>query len=168
MSEPVQYIRRENRLGRLLSKPGGVKITAAITEAEHNLAAIRGETLAEVDRNMELLRRSALAVDKHSARDEVYAHANVIAGLAGSCGLPDLGRAAYLLCELTDRYLLADTWNRDGVAVCLNALMLLRAQPALADEAYEEVLNGLAELVAKATGDGPEQDAAAPQVVIPN
>lgn len=149
MSDVVQVVRRENRLGRLLSRPGGMKISAAIREAEQNLFAIRDETLAEVDRNIQLLRRSAIAAAADAAAQaEVYAHANVIAGLAGSCGSAALGQAAFLLCELADGYVSMGEWNTDAVAVCLNAIMLVRGGGVR--DYHDDILSGLEEMVAKA------------------
>ena len=49
----------------------------------------------------------------------------MVVGLAGSCGLDDVGKAAFSLCELVDRYG-TDRWDTMFVAVHLNAISGLR------------------------------------------
>lgn len=151
----VKYTFRKNTLGPLLDRPGGLRVDAAVQAAERNVASVRRESVAEVDRNIDLLARSAAAVaaDKAnvSARQEVYAHANVIAGLAGCCGLPEVGQAAFCLCDLTDLYIVSDYWNDDAVAVHLSAIAVLRTpEISGAPDARRSVLAGLHEMTLQA------------------
>jgi hypothetical protein len=151
----VQYTFRKNALGPLVDQTGGLSIEDAVRAAERNVASIRDESVAEVDRNIELLARSAAAVAADatnlSARDEVYAHANVIAGLAGCCGLSEVGQAAFCLCDLADLYIVSNYWNADAVAVHLSAIAVLRAPDiAGAPAARRSVLAGLHEITLQA------------------
>jgi hypothetical protein len=151
----VTYTFRKNTLGQLVDAPGGISVNDAVRAAERNVASIRDESVLEVDRNVALLARSAAAAaadaSNLSARLEVYAHANVIAGLAGCCGLSEVGQAAFYLCELTDLYIVSDAWNADAVAVHLSAIAVLRAPDiAGAPEMRRSVLAGLHEITVQA------------------
>jgi hypothetical protein len=151
----VKYVFRKNTLGPQVDEPGGLSVEDAVRAAEQNVAAIQDESVAEVDRNIDLLARSAAAVAADSAnlsaREEVYAHANVIAGLAGCCGLGEVGQAAFCLCDLTDLYIVSGSWNADAVAVHLSAIAVLRSPDiAGAPEMRRSVLAGLHEIVLQA------------------
>ncbi len=151
----VKYVFRKNTLGPQLKEEGGVSFDDAVRAAEENMLSIQDEGVAEVDRNIDLLVRSAalVAADKSnaSARDEVYAHANVIAGLAGCCGLAEVGQAAFCLCELTDLYIVSDFWNADAVAVHLSAIAVLRAHDISGPpQVRRSILAGLHEITLQA------------------
>ena len=153
----VTYIRRENRLGKALGKPGGISFAKATEAAEANLASIRDEGVADVDRNMALLNRCAIIAampdSPPSARREVYAHANAIAGVAGCFGLSEVSEAAFSLCELTDGLIHADRWSADAVSVHLSAMAMLRSPDLSGGEATRRaILKGLAELGRRAPG----------------
>ena len=120
---------RENPLTKLVLGRGGLTKAAAAGAAEANLETIRDECIAEVDRDFDLLRRSAADPGIRGAlgvQREIYAHANSIAGIAGCCGLGEMGEAAFSLCELVDRQIVAGAWNDDAVSVHINAMSLLR------------------------------------------
>lgn len=146
----VSYIRRPNRLGKLISTPGGRKLGEAVARAEANIETLRPGLLAEVDGALERLRAAAGRADAQG-RSEVYACAASIVGFAGLCGLTRVGEVAYNLCELSDRYIDAGTWNAAAVAAHIQTMGVLRAAN-LPDDSAEAaaVLEGLKSLVRRA------------------
>lgn len=138
---------RENRLAKLVLRRDGLTKAAASAAAEENLAAIHDECLAEVDRNLDMLKRSAADPRTGEAvtiQREIYAHANTIAGIAGCCGLAEMGEAAFSLCELVDRLIASGAWSGSAVTVHMDAMTLLRAQDgALAPAARRAMIEGL-------------------------
>jgi len=146
----VSYIRRPNRLGKLIATPGGRKLDVAVATAEANIESLRPGMLAEVDQALEGL-RAAAGRDDLAARTEVYNRATAIVGFAGLCGLTRVGEVAYNLCELSDRYLEAGLWNAAAVAAHIQTMGVLRMADLPEDSPEAQaVLDGLKELVRRA------------------
>ena len=146
----VSYIRRPNRLGKLVSTPGGRKLEVAVSTAEANIETLRPGMLAEVDEALERLREAAGRTDARS-RTDVYNRATAIVGFAGLCGLTRVGEVAYNLCELSDRYIEAGTWNEAAIAAHIQTMSVLRMANLPEDsEEAEAVLEGLKTLVRRA------------------
>ena len=146
----VSYIRRPNRLGKLISTPGGRKLGEAVATAEANIESLRPGILAEVDAALADLRAAAARGDT-AARTDVYHRATAIVGFAGLCGLARLGEVAFNLCELSDRYIEAGVWNAAAIAAHIQTIGVLRMAD-LPDDSPEAqaVLDGLKELVRRA------------------
>ena len=124
----VSYIRRPNRLGKLISAPGGRKLSEAVAKAEANLEVLRPGMMNEVDGALERLRDAAARSDM-AARSDVYNCATAIVSFAGLCGMKRLGEVAYNLCELSDRYIEAGVWN--AAAIGAHALPSYAARAGL-------------------------------------
>ncbi|WP_068878704.1 MULTISPECIES: hypothetical protein [unclassified Phenylobacterium] len=146
----VSYIRRPNRLGKLISTPGGRKLAEAVAQAEANIESMRPGMLAEVDGALDRLRQAAAREDT-AAHADVYACASAIVGFAGLCHLSRLGEVAYNLCELSDRYIEAGAWNTAAIAAHIQTMGVLRMAnlPEDSPEA-EAVMEGLKTLVRRA------------------
>lgn len=146
----VNFIRRPNSLGKLISTPGGRKLGEAVAMAESNIDALRPALQAEVDQALDRLRVAAGGSDA-AAKAEVYACATAIVGAAGLCGLTRVGQVAYNLCELSDRYIEAGVWNEAAIAAHIKTMGVLRIAnlPDDSPEA-EAVLDGLKTLVRRA------------------
>lgn len=146
----VRFSYPENRMKKLLEEPGGLTHRDALGRAHQNIGAIRHELVAEVDRNIaELTKaaaRAAANAEDMGARRDIYTHGNVVAGLAGSCGLDDVGKAAFSLCELVDRYG-TDRWNATFIAVHTDAIHGLREQTGT-PASRAAILEGLNQVVA--------------------
>jgi hypothetical protein len=147
----VRFSYPENRMKKLLEEPGGLTQRDALGRAHQNIGMIRHEIVAEVERNIaELTKAAARAAqdaEDMSARRDLYTHANVVVGLAGSCGLDDVGKAAFSLCELVDRYG-TDRWDAAYVAVHLNALSAL-GEGKGTPQSRAAILDGLNQVVAR-------------------
>ncbi len=142
----VQIFRRENRLAKLIRKPGGISRKIAMAQAASNLGEIRDELILELDRILALIDRSATAeaANDNKAQAIIYHGSNHIIGLAEPCGIPELGKAAFSLCELVDRMTEAGAWNAVAVQVHLEAFKLLRgAGAAMSPADRQAVVTGL-------------------------
>lgn len=140
----VIYTRPPNRLGQLLSRPGGKRISEAVADAEKNLATLAPLIEAELDEALASLRDAADRAarggeDASAAMREVYDRALTIAGTAGLCERARMGEVAYNLCELSDRYIEAGTWNVEAIEAHVNTMTLLRGMD-MADKSPEALL----------------------------
>ncbi|OYX34944.1 MAG: hypothetical protein B7Y99_04795 [Caulobacterales bacterium 32-69-10] len=153
----VSAVFPQNRLASLLKRPGGVKVSAAVAAAEANLQEIQGEIVAEVDRALELIQPAAKAAAEgaRDAQRQVYAHAHVVAGLAATGGLEDIGAAALNLCKLVDVYIAEESWNVEAVAVHLSVMSLLRSSSGQEEAALRRcILAELSNIVGRQTSKG--------------
>lgn len=146
----VSFTRRPNRLGKLISTPGGRKLGEAVAKAQAGIETLRPGLLVEVDQALDRLRAAAGRTDA-AGHAEVYASATAIVGAAGLCGLTRVGEVAYNLCELSDRYIEAGTWNTAAIAAHIQTMGVLR-MANLAEDSPEAqaVLDGLKTLVRRA------------------
>ncbi len=133
----VQFLFPENRLAKLIRRPGGVSYAQAMAAAEANMDSIRADVLAGVDENLQ--RIDQLSADPAVAfspeiQAELYERSNYVAGLAGSGGLPELGQAAFCYCELLDRIIAGAAWPQAAVTVHMDSLKLLRAMGVASPE----------------------------------
>jgi len=144
------FIQWQNPLTKLISAPGGVKVSDSLRLAEKNLAEIRDPCLVDVDNQASQLDQlSSQGGDNPTdeVKREIYDRSNEVYAVAGVFGLNDLGAAAFSLCELTDRLRTRGLWSREAVDVHLAAFKLLRNAEPGAD--HSSVVNGLEKLTNK-------------------
>ena len=125
----AMFVQWQNPLTAITARPGGVRIGAALDKAEQNLEAIRDDCVASLDgllAELVALNGGGAPAPPDDVRREIYRIANEIHGMAGVFGLPELGQAAYSLCELVDRLATLGRWHQPSVDVHLAALQLLR------------------------------------------
>ena len=125
----VRYINYENRLAKQITAPGGKHVEAALADAEEGLKSLALPLLAEIDNRLAML--ASVGEDAgHEPRTEdveaVYGNAREIAGLAGYCGMDEVGAAAVSLCNLLDRSRATGRWHGEGMRVHVATLRLLR------------------------------------------
>jgi len=143
----------ENRLAKTLVQKGGMNADEAISKAQAAVEQVRAPTLAEIDSDLASI--YGLGERLRSGRDEaalaaIYAASNRIIATAGIFELPELGKAAYSLCELISRFQGQNRFNEPMIRVHLDGLRLLR-QPQDHSEAHRnQVLLGLRQVVAAA------------------
>ena len=148
----VIYTRAPNRLGKLISQPGGKRRDQAIADSEAALEKIRPELLAEIDEALaqlgDLVAKAAAEIEP---RLEVYARARTIVGFAGLCEKQALGTVAFSLCDLCDHYIEAGVWNAAAVGAHIQTMGVLRIAnlPEDSPEAAA-VMDGLKTLVRRA------------------
>ena len=145
----VMRVPWENRLAKLIRKPGGVRLNDAVRQAEENLKSVQDSCLEALDgylAEIERLHAEGGAKPSDAAKASIYQLSNDIHGLAGVFGMGDLGHAAFSLCELVDRLRAADRWSAASVEVHLSALRLLRQ---IGGMDHGDILEGLHRVVAR-------------------
>jgi chemotaxis protein histidine kinase CheA len=147
-SRPKQWLRR------FFNRQDGTLPGELAAAADRELAAIREWMLADIDALVEeaetLGRNLGDSPDAAKVR-KLYRLANEIFGLAGTFGLPHLGKAAHSLCELLLGLTDARTWNSAAVRVHLDGIRSLSASAADQDAARDEIVDGLAQVVLHVT-----------------
>ena len=95
-----------SRLSGMIDRPGGLSVGAALTQAKANLAPMRPQAEAMIDRALtELLSIPAPdATSQASALDRAYVAANAVIDAGGPFNLVDLCRSAAGLCDLIDAH----------------------------------------------------------------
>jgi hypothetical protein len=144
----VKRIAWTNRLGKLLSEPGGITVADALRKAGENLDGIREEGQGVLDgylAEIEALRAGAGPAALAEVKAELYRLANKIHATAAVFGLAQLGEAAFSLCELIDRLRERGRWNGGAVDVHLSALRIFRRPDEQVDG--EAVLAGLGRVI---------------------
>ena len=138
--------RPENRLAKVVFMPGGKTIAQALDDAQANLDEIRAEALdllrAKLEEIQALGRKSA---QNPSAADleTLYALSGEVLDIAGLFGLPELGQAAFSLCELLDRLKSRKAWNWPAVQVHLHGLLILADPDKTPPDGRQSVVDGL-------------------------
>jgi hypothetical protein len=138
--------RPENRLSKVIWIPGGKTIAQALEDAQSGLDEIREESLDVLRAKLEDLQTLGRKAGKNPAPDDVqalYATSSEVLDTAGLFGLPELGHAAFSLCELLDRLASRKTWNWPAVQVHLHGLLVLADPEKTPPEARQSVVDGL-------------------------
>lgn len=142
----------ENRLGKLIRKPGGVKVAEALRQAEENLAELAPEFLAAMDEalaELEGLLRARASAPAEAEVARAYRRTNDLVAMAAHAGYPELGQAAFSLCELIDELQTAGAWRPPSVEVHLDSLRALRQLRSGDAEVAAAILEGLKAVVAR-------------------
>ena len=137
----VRYIAYENRLSKLITKPGGKTVDEAVQDAEASLASLADACLADIDR---LIGELTAASGDDQAR---YVAAREIAGLAAICQLPRLGEAAHSLCVLIDNAETSGRPHRDAIDVHISTVQLLRGMAKADDPMQSRLVHSLQDMV---------------------
>jgi hypothetical protein len=138
--------RPENRLAKVVFMPGGKTIAQALDDAQANLEEIRAESLdllrAKLEEIQTLGRKSAKE-PKAADLETLYALSGEVLDIAGLFGLPELGQAAFSLCELLDRLKSRKAWNWPAVEVHLHGLLILADPVKTPPDGRQSVVDGL-------------------------
>ncbi|PZQ63215.1 MAG: hypothetical protein DI570_09905 [Phenylobacterium zucineum] len=148
----VIFKKAPNRLGKLLSQPGGKRRDEAVRDSKAALDKLKPELLAEIDGALATLASAvAAARDDVAGRREVYVQARTIVGFAGLCEKEALGAVAFSLCDLCDHYIEAGAWNPTAVEAHLKTMIVFRTAPfSETSPEGEAVMAGLREIVRRA------------------
>jgi hypothetical protein len=138
--------RPENRLAKVIWVPGGKTIAQALDDAQANLEEIRQESLgvlrAKLEEIQALGRKSETAPSDDTIQG-LYNLSSEVLDIAGLFGLPELGHAAFSLCELLDRLKSRKIWNWPAVQVHLHGLLVLADPEKTPPEGRQSVVDGL-------------------------
>jgi hypothetical protein len=144
--------RPENRLGKVVFLPGGKTIADALDEAQSGLDAIRMESLDVLRAKLEEIQSLGKKSENNPSPDDIkalYATSSEVLDIAGLFGLPELGQAAFSLCDLLDRLGSRKTWNWPAVQVHLHGLLVLADPDKTPPEARASVVDGLRQVCAR-------------------
>ena len=138
--------RPANRLSKTLFAPGGKTIEKALEDAAASLEEARVEQLDEMKAKLAEIQTIGRRVEKNAKLDDLrtlYALSGEVQGMAGVYGMPELGQAAFSLCELLDNLGNRKVWNWPAVQVHLNGLLLLSDPANAPPAARKHVVDGL-------------------------
>jgi hypothetical protein len=138
--------RPENRLAKVIWVPGGKTIAQALDDAHTELEEVRQESLGLLRTKLEeiqTLGRKTASGPTHEDIEGLYNLSSEVLDIAGLFGLPELGHAAFSLCELLDRLKSKKTWNWPAVQVHLHGLLILADPDKTPPEGRESVVDGL-------------------------
>jgi len=138
--------RPENRLAKVVFVPGGKTIAQALDDAQANLEEIRAASLDVLRAKLEEIQALGKKNEKDpkaSDLDDLYALSGEVLDIAGLFGLPELGQAAFSLCELIDRLKAKKAWNWPAVQVHLHGLLILADPNRTPPEGRQSVVDGL-------------------------
>lgn len=148
----IRYHVPDHRLGKLLSTPGGLPVADAVAEAETRLAELAAPAREEL---AALLAASEAAVDRlpggfdGGALSELYSLAHSGIGLGRLCARPSVDLALQSLCDLLDHLSTHERWDREAVAVHVQAMRLLIVEEG---DGAEAVLLGLQQVSRRYAG----------------
>ena len=136
----------ENRLGKVVWLPGGKTIAQALEDAQSNLEDIRNKSLDLLRAKLEEIQTLGKRSEKDPKAADIetlYALSGEVLDIAGLFGLPELGQAAFSLCELLDRLRSKKAWNWPAVQVHLHGLLVLADPGKTPPEGRQSVVEGL-------------------------
>jgi len=138
--------RPDNRLGKVVFLPGGKTIAQALDDAQAGLDEMRGESLDVLRAKLEEIQNLGAknqSNPKLADLEALYALSSEVIDIAGLFGLPELGQAAFSLCELLDRLKSKKVWNWPAVQVHLHGLLVLADPDKTPPEGRASVVDGL-------------------------
>lgn len=147
----VKIIPYVNRLAKVVSMPGGKRLSDAVDDANANLLTIKEPCLEALDAAIARIRDLAATAKPDTAvLEEIYQRSNEVLGLGGMFRLPDLSKAAYSLCELIDSRPAGQGVGQAALAVHVDSLRMLRAGDAIPQAERDNMVSGLAAVVSHA------------------
>lgn len=149
----VLTIPRKSRLSAMIDRPGGVSVGVALTQARANLEAMqtRGMTIV-ADRIAELIALKPPgpnSIDPDQPVARAYALSGEVIDAAHPFERDDLCAVAAGLCDLIDAAPADRPFDWRIVTVHAQAMQLILNLPPEAADARRQILDSLAEVLAK-------------------
>lgn len=146
----VKTIFWENRLTKAIRKPGGVTLDEALDRAQSNLGSVKDQCLAALDEKLPQF-KSFLATpapeDRAARLKALYDLCSDVLNVANPAGFEPIGKAAYSLCDLTDRMQARPSDEWAPVVVHVETIGLLRGALAGDEAGSQALLGGLRKVV---------------------
>ena len=145
--------RPENRLAKVVWRPGGKTIAQALDDAQANLDEIRAESLDLLRGKLDEIQALGKKSEKNPEEGDLqtlYGLSGEVLDIAGLFGLAELGQAALSLCELIDRLKSRKVWNWPAVQVHLHGLLILADPDKTPPDARQSVVEGLRQVCQRA------------------
>jgi hypothetical protein len=150
----VTIIRRVSNLSKMVGESGGKTVMAALRGAEAETAGLRDEGRALLMEAIGVLEAALAAPTDEAWLEAIYKTSSAIIDICPP-DLPSLGKAAWSLCDLTDRQRRNGRLEVAPIAVHVNAIRTLSGD--LDPPAAAPLLMGLEALLAREVakaGDG--------------
>ncbi len=139
----------ENKLAKVVSRPGGKTIKEALQSAETNIESVRDQCMTALEEKAGNLARIAGGDRGEGAMatlDRLYDVSNAIFGVAGAFGLEALAEAACSLCDVIHRFRSGESVRWSAVDVHVDGIRLLAGGLT---RGADEILEGLRKVRAR-------------------
>jgi hypothetical protein len=145
----ARFFTHDIRMAKAVAALGGVKIHAAMTEAEAQMDPIAGKSADHIDETLEFIDQTA--ADRRGARlVQLHRAVRDVAGAAAGAGLPDLETAAEMFGRLIDLAQRRGVLPDDQIQVNLGVMRLLRWPDHLSGDERQALLDSLRAVLDKA------------------
>jgi hypothetical protein len=139
----------ENKLAKVVSRPGGKTIKEALQSAGTNIESVRDQCMTALEEKAGNLARIAGGDRGDGAMatlDRLYDVSNAIFGVAGAFGLEALAEAACSLCDVIHRFRSGEAVRWSAVDVHVDGIRLLAGGLT---RGADEILEGLRKVRAR-------------------
>jgi hypothetical protein len=143
------FFKPVNRLAKAVVEPGGKTIADAVSDAADSLAGLSDLCRAEIDAALADIHRLSATLPQGKDLHALYSRARDVAGLAGNCGLEDLGAATLSLCTLLDNAQNGGRLTLEHLAIHAGVFRLLRTPEAFTEADRARILADLETMIAK-------------------
>lgn len=130
-------------LARKMAAPGGRTVAQAVREAEAGLDSHREDGMRAIAAALAKLEAGCAARDD-AAQAGIYERAAELADMAGFFETGPLYKAAFSLCEASDRMTESGVWHWPSIEVHVRALRRILSDGCREDDAARMMLAGLA------------------------
>ena len=157
MTKNCKVVHTPNRLGSLLSRPGGITREHAVKRAAHCVETLRERSEAAIWKELAQLKQMWSSVaeslsEGQSAEklEELRSQSATILNLAGTFGHDRLASVLKSLCELATAMTERESYGAEPIAVHMRALALFSSPhgSALPQQQADNVLGELRKVVA--------------------
>lgn len=145
MTKATTFKYRTN-LARKMSAPGGCLVDDALAKAESGLEHHREAAMKTLAERLSGLEASC-AARVPGSEPGVYDQSAALLDMAGFFHTGPLYKAAFSLCDLSDRMIEGNSWNWPSIAVHVQALRLILADDCRETEQASQILDGLATIL---------------------
>ncbi|MDB5468713.1 MAG: hypothetical protein JWR84_273 [Caulobacter sp.] len=147
----VTIIRRVSNLSKMVGESGGKTVLAALRGAEAETAGLREEGRAILMEAIAVLEAALAQPRGETWLEDIYSTSSVIIDVCPP-DLPALGKAAWSLCDLSDRQRKTGRIEVPPIAVHVNAIRTLSSD--LDPQLAAPLLMGLEALLAREVAKG--------------
>lgn len=142
----VKTFKYRTNLARKMSASGGRSIAEAIDKGESGLEHHRAAAMKGLADRVSALEASC-AAQVPGSEPGVYQQTAALLDMAGFFETGPLYKAAFSLCELSDRLIEINAWNWPSIAVHVRALRLILADECRETEQASLILEGLSTIL---------------------
>lgn len=142
----VKTFKYRTNLARKMSAPGGRSIAEALAGADSGLEHHRAAAMKTLADQVSALEASC-AAQIPGSEPGIYEQAAALLDMAGFFETGPLYKAAFSLCELSDRLTETNAWSWPSISVHIQALRLILADECRETEQAGLILEGLSTIL---------------------